>query len=186
MKRSRHLKDTYERRTRKEYLEGVKSRLVNDVGTYFATIDTEASKRNYIGFWGSARLIFPVIEAVADTIYRKDGKERLLKELNIEYPEIVWQMYRNSLAHSDRLIHIKKGNKTIIWSVTASAGGIMIGHIFKGNTVHIDTRRLYEDFLSFLDKEIAISTTSIYDKNGLAVGRKYQGELGSEIDRFPS
>ena len=185
MKRSKHLKDTYERRTRKEYLEGVKSRLINDVGSYFTVIDIEGGKGNYIGFWGSARLIFPVIEAVADTIYRKNGKERLLKELNIEYPEIVWQMYRNSLAHTDRLIHIKKGNRTIIWSVTASAGGLMIGHIFKGNTVHIDTRRLYEDFLAFLDKEIAVSTTNVYDKNGLIVGRKYQGKLSSEIDCFP-
>lgn len=192
MNRSKHLKDTFTAMPRRQYLEGVKTRLVNDVGTYFAMVDAEGSKGNMVGFWGSARLIFPVIEAVAKTIYRKSGKEdkrivRLLKELNIIYPDVVWQMYRNSLAHSDHLVHISKGlSKTIGWSVTASAGGISTGHIFAGNMVHIDTRRLYEDFLSFLDQEIVQSTTSVYVKTGLSVGKKYQGSLQKEIDNFPA
>jgi len=116
MNRSKYLKDTFTPMTRKQYLEGVKGRLVNDVGTYFAMIDTEGSKGNMVGFWGSARLIFPVIEAVAKTIYRKGKGEdvrvpRLLKQLNIPHPDVVWQMYRNSLAHSDHLAHIKYGQK---------------------------------------------------------------------------
>lgn len=178
--------------SRKQYLEGVKTRLVNDVGTYFAMIDVEGSKGNMVGFWGSARLIFPVVEAVAKTIYRKRGTDdkrvvRLLKELNILYPDVVWQMYRNSLAHSDHLVHISRGSsKTIGWSVTASAGGVSTGHIFAGNMVHIDTRRLYEDFLNFLDQEIAQSKTNVYVKTGLNVGIKYRGNLQSEIANFPS
>jgi hypothetical protein len=114
MNRSKHLKDTYTLMTKKQYLEGVKGRLVNDVGTYFAMVDTEGSKGNMVGFWGSARLVFPVIEAVSKTINRKSGRDdvrvtRLLKELNIPYPDVVWQMYRNSLAHSDHLVHISSG-----------------------------------------------------------------------------
>ncbi len=190
MNRSKHLKDTHTKMTKKQYLEGVKGRLVNDVGTYFTAIDVEGSNGNMVGFWGSARLIFPVIEATAKTIYRPSGKEdnrvpRLLQKLGIPYPNIVWQMYRDSLAHSDHLVHITKGSRTIGWSVTASAGGISTGHIFAGSTVHIDTRRLYEDFLTFLDQEIAQATTSIYIKTGLKVGQKYKGQLQSEITNFP-
>lgn len=192
MNRSKYLKDTFRPMTKKQYLEGVKGRLINDVGTYFAMVDAEGSKGNMVGFWGSARLIFPVIEAVAKTIYRKGKGEdirvpRLLKQLNIPHPDVVWQMYRNSLAHSDHLAHISMGKKeTISWSITASAGGISTGHIFKGNVVHLDTRRLYEDFLAFLDNEIAKATTNVYVKNGLNVGTKYQGRLRSDIDNFPS
>ena len=188
MNRSKYLKDTFTPMTKKQYLEGVKGRLINDVGTYFATVDAEGSKGNMVGFWGSARLIFPVIEAVAKTIYHKGKGEdvrvpRLLKQLNIPHPDVVWQMYRNSLAHSDHLAHISMGKKK---TITASAGGISTGHIFKGNVVHLDTRRLYEDFLAFLDNEIAKATTNVYVKNGLNVGTKYRGRLRSDIDNFPS
>lgn len=177
--------------TKKQYLEGVKGRLVNDVGAYFAMVDVEGSKGNLVGFWGSARLIFPVIEAVAKTIYRKSKGEdvrvpKLLKQLNIPYPEVVWQMYRNSLAHSDHLVHITKGkSRTINWSVTASAGGVSTGHLFMHDRVHIDTRRLYEDFLAFIDAHIAKATTRAYVKTGINVGRKYQGRLSAEVDCFP-
>jgi len=177
--------------SKSQYLEGVKERLINDVGTYFSTIDVEGSKGNMIGFWGSARLIFPVIEATAKTIYRKGKGDdvrvpRLLKQLNIPYPDIVWQMYRNSLAHSDHLVHISRGRRTINWSVTASAGGVSTGHFFMHDQVHIDTRRLYEDFLSFLDIQIAEATTNVYVKTGINVGRKYKGRLSDEVDGFPS
>lgn len=191
MKRSKHLKDTNLKMPKKQYLEGVKGRLINDVGTYFAMIDVEGSKGNMVGFWGSARLIFPVIEAVAKTTYRKTGSNdvrvpRLLNKLNIPYPNIVWQMYRNSLAHSDHLIHVSKGKtKTISWSVTASAGGFSTGHIFMGSTVHLDTRRLYEDFLAYLDNEIAQAKSDVYVKTGINVGSNYRGELGVEVDNFP-
>ena len=191
MNRSKYLKDTYTKMSKSQYLEGVKERLINDVGTYFSMIDVEGSKGNMVGFWGSARLIFPVVEAVAKTIYRK-GKDddvrvpRLLKQLNIPYPDVVWQMYRNSLAHSDHLVHISKGSRTINWSVTASAGGISTGHFFLHDQVHLDTRRLYEDFLSFLDIEIAKASTNVYVKTGIKVGTKYKGRFGTEIDSFPS
>jgi hypothetical protein len=191
MKRSKYLKDTYTKMSKSQYLEGVKERLINDVGTYFSMVDVEGSKGNMVGFWGSARLIFPVVEAVSKTIYRKGKGDdirvpRLLKQLNIPYPDVVWQMYRNSLAHSDHLVHISKGSRTINWSVTASAGGISTGHFFLHDQVHLDTRRLYEDFLSFLDIEIATATTNVYVKTGINVGSKYGGRFGTEIDSFPS
>ena len=191
MNRSRHLADTYTRMSKKKYLKGVKARLANDVGAYFTMIDIEGSKGNMVGFWGSARLTFPVIEAVAKTIYR-NGKgddvrvTKLLKQLDIPYPNVVWQMYRNSLAHSDHLVHISKGARTINWSVTASAGGVSTGHFFMHDQVHIDTRRLYEDFLSLLDVQISEATTSVYVKTGINVGRKYKGRLAAEVDSFPS
>lgn len=153
--------------------------------------DRQVAENAYmVGFWGSARLIFPVIEAVAKTLYRKRGNEdervpKLLQKLGIPYPDVVWQMYRNSLAHSDHLVHLSRGSKTIGWSVTASAGGVSTGHIFAGNMVHIDTRRLYEDFLRFLDDEITHATTNLYVKTGLKVGVKYTGKLGTEIKNFP-
>ena len=191
MNRSKHLKDTYTKMSKSQYLEGVKERLINDVGTYFSMIDVEGSQGNMVGFWGSARLIFPVVEAVSKTIYRKGKGDdvrvpRLLKQLNIPYPDVVWQMYRNSLAHSDHLVHISKGSRTINWSVTASAGGISTGHFFLHDQVHLDTRRLYEDFLSFLDAEIAKATTNVYVKTGIKVGSKYSGRFSAEVDSFPS
>jgi len=192
MKRSKHIKDTYTVMQKKLYLEGVRNRLISDVGAYFNMIDNEHDKGNRIGFWGSVRLIFPIIEAVAKTIYRKRINDdirvpKLLKELNISYPNIVWNMYRNSLTHSDNLIHISKGkNKTIHWSLTTSAGNTSAGHFFTNNQVHIDTRSLYEDLLVFLDDQISNATTTVYVKSGIHVGRKYQGELNAEIKRFPS
>lgn len=49
MNRSKHLKDTYTPMSKRLYLEGVKGRLVNDVGTYFTAIDVEGSKGNMVG-----------------------------------------------------------------------------------------------------------------------------------------
>jgi hypothetical protein len=175
--------------TKKLYLEGVKGRLVNDVGTYFKAVDVEGANGNMVGFWGSARLIFPVIEAVAKTIYRRTKKAdkrvaRLLKKLGVQYPNVVWQMYRNSLSHSDHLVHITKGTKTINWSVTASAGGVSTGHIFGAGTIHIDTRRLYEDFLAFLDEEIANANTGVFVKTGIKISSKYKGDIQQEIAKL--
>lgn len=186
--RSKHIKDTYTKMPKRVYLEGVRDRLINDVGTYYQKIDEEGSRGNMVGFWGSARLIFPVIEAVAKTIYRQRGLQdkrivKLLSLLGIHYPNLVWQMYRHSLSHSDHLVHVEKGDKTISWSITASAGGISTGHIFGLGVIHIDTRRLYEDFINFLNSEIDSSTTNVYVKTGIKINSRYQGEIISEIKR---
>ena len=177
--------------SRKDYLTGVRDRLVNDVLIYFDKLDDEAKNGSFVGFWGSARLIFPVIEAVAKTIYkpsRKTGEDnrvqKLLRSLDVEYPELVWQMYRNSLAHNDHLAHIEYGKRSVKWSVTTSAGGAIMGHIFKDGVIHIDTRKLFNDFYNFLEHEISMSKTSVYVKTGLRVGRKYGGELRREVDEL--
>jgi hypothetical protein len=175
--------------SRVDYLTGVRSRLADDVSIYFEKLDDEAATGNLVGFWGSARLLFPVIEAVAKTIYRPalgtDNRvQRLLRSLGIEYPELVWQMYRNSLSHNDHLAHIAHGNRTVKWSITASAGGATMGHIFMSGVIHIDTRKLFDDFCLFLDKEITTANTNVYVKTGLYVGRKYGGELFKEVDSF--
>ena len=65
-------KSNYRITTKKGFLEGVKGRLENDVWPYFGCINQiylDSGKKKMVGFWALARMVFPVIEAIAKAVY---------------------------------------------------------------------------------------------------------------------
>jgi hypothetical protein len=125
-----------------------------------------------IGFWGTIRLLMPVIEHVAKIFYRGNlsKNERiagLLKRFGFSCPLLTWQLYRNSLLHIDRPSCIVVGGVLVYWDI-AMLGEDQKVEIFKQREndpsfdlvsnhtiiVGMDTRRLYDDMICFLDEEI--------------------------------
>lgn len=181
------------RTTRKLFLEGVKGRLENDVAPYLDLINQIASdsylktgKTEVIGFWALVRMVLPPINAVANALYR--GKEndkfcKLLKQLGIAYPRIVLEMYRHSLMHNDELRGIAYRGQRIGWSI--GHGGT--DHIFHKDAILIDIRKLYQDFIKFLNAEIAKSgSRTVWAENTVVFGKGIPTELKKEFDDIKS
>jgi len=131
------------------FLLNVRGRLMGEVGPYLSM----AARQN-TGFFASARMIFPVVEAVATVIYRKHSKERqpvrLLRALGIDYPNLVWEMYRHTLMHNDEMASAVYRGRTIRWGIRI--GG---GHSWARGHLHVDVRKIYDDLLTFLAREAA-------------------------------
>ena len=65
-------KPGFKKLPRDAFLYGVKGRLMNDVGPYIEYIKkVYAETGKGIRFWSLARMVFPVIDAVAPRIYKK-------------------------------------------------------------------------------------------------------------------
>ena len=63
--------------SRSAFLTIVAQRLRSDIGPYFATIrDVYTRTGKGVGFWALARMIFPVVEAVATVIYRREQQNQ--------------------------------------------------------------------------------------------------------------
>lgn len=147
------------------FLSSVGQRLRNDVGPYLGTIQTvHARTGKGVGFWGLARMIFPVVEAVSTVVYRirlKSGGTRerqpvrLLRELGFEYPNLVWEMYRHTLMHNDEMASAEYYRRRVVWEIRV--GG---GHSHDRGRLSIDAKRLYDDLLAFLDREASASAKS--------------------------
>ena len=148
----------YRRMPRADFLRSVAGRLRNDVGPYFETIRAEYCRtRTGIGFWALARMIFPVVEAVASVIYRtgrtrRGPRERppvrLLRELGFEYPNLVWEMYRHTLMHNDEMASASYQGRVVTWGIRVGEG-----HHCSNGRLWIDAEQLYTDLLAFLDRE---------------------------------
>lgn len=167
----------YQRMLKKDYLEGVRGRLSNDVGVYFNAIEREAQNNNHVGFFGAVRLLMPTIEAVASTTFKgQRKKQRLLLKLNVEYPELVWQGFRHSLAHNDHLGVIHYRGKKVSWSTSHSG----LGHIFQSGQIHIDTRSLYNSLVDYLDNEIKNADNKHVYVN---VGVRYRNKASNRVKK---
>ncbi|MCA9396950.1 MAG: hypothetical protein KC649_07240, partial [Candidatus Omnitrophica bacterium] len=141
---------------KKDHLAGIQRRMLNDVEPYMKLIDDFARNGKTMGVWSLARMLFPIIESVAEVIYPRHGADRspeskLLKQLGIRCPVLVWHMYRNSLMHNDCLQRVLYRKQEISWSISASGSAY---HTFKNNQIHIDIKRLYSDLKSFLSLAI--------------------------------
>lgn len=143
----------YKRQSKIDFVRDVKGRLENDIGPYFECIEEIYRQTGRgVGFWALTRMIFPVIEAVATTVFRKSKADippvRLLRQLGLRYPKLVWEMYRNVLMHGDELLVATYRGWTVAWSV--AIGG---GHSSDHGGLQIDLRKLYNDMLQYLDDE---------------------------------
>lgn len=141
-----------ETQSRKPFLEGVLGRLRNDVGYYLEC----AQKHNRgtgegIGYWGSVRLLMPVIEVIARAIPRFEQKPTaVLSEIGISTPYLVWILFRHSLIHNDLLQHGRYADIEASWGISMDG----LGHIIKSQHISIDTATLYEDLCTLIQKEI--------------------------------
>lgn len=145
----------FERRKFKkvEFLKGVYERLGNDVGNYFLLLQEKRQNDPsfpFVGFWGSIRLLMPVIETVAG-VYNQSPQKFLGDHLKIRTPYLAWDLFRHSLTHNDLMQHGTYQNKTATWGI------LMVGqgHIIQSENISIDPQSLYEDLRKFLEDEIA-------------------------------
>jgi hypothetical protein len=165
----------YQRMLKRDYLEGVKNRLENDVKVYIEAVEQEATQGRFVGFFGIIRLLMPTIEAIATTIYRGERKtQRLLEKLGFDYPDLVWQSFRHSLMHNDHLGEIQYRGQRITWGTSITG----MSHIMQHGQIHIDSKKLYEDLIGFLNTEIAATgSTHVYVK----IGVKYRSKVSKRI-----
>ena len=137
------------------FLSDVQHRLKNDVGPYFATIRAVHQKTgHWVGFWALARMLFPIVEAVATVIYRSGPRNKrpalLLKRLGVKYPNLVWEMFRHTLMHNDEMASASYKGRRVTWEIRL--GG---GHVARNGHLAFDVRRLYADLKTFFSREIA-------------------------------
>lgn len=139
---------------KKVFLTGVLTRLQNDVGTY---LDFVVNRNNTtgvgVGFWGSVRLLMPVIEAVCNVYpqYKQKQADFLANELGVAAPGLVWTLFRHSLVHNDVIQHGNYNGTDASWGLSMMGQG----HIIKHGHIGLDTLQLYNDLVAFLEREIA-------------------------------
>ncbi len=173
----------YQKVNKVEFLSNVRLRLKNDVFPYLELVKKIHKETGTgVGFWALARMIFPPIEAVANAIYRKENKTKILKELDIEYPFLAWDMFRHNLMHNDEMISASYRNKKVEWSVTI--GG---GHSAKDRVLKIDVSKLLHDFDNFLEKQIKDPSNlnkHVWIKKSYKLKRRGRLDLRNEIRAF--
>lgn len=180
---------THRRMPKADFLLGVLHRLQGDVGPYFALIHSIQRKTGrQVGFWALARMLFPVVEAVAYVIYRtagaKNGPAKLLERLGFKYPHVVWQMYRNTLMHHDEMATASCLGRRIAWGL-----GLGTGHGWGEGLIQVDLRKLYVDLSAFLQREAARSRrrpTSVWVRESFRLPRDRRGPLRREMLRLGS
>lgn len=189
---------TYYKTSRREFLEGVRNRLQDDVAPYFELIEKIAADSyvatgdtKIVGNWALVRMIFPPINAVAVVLYRSKDKDkrqreadvfsRLLLKLNVEYPRIVLEMYRHSLIHRDGVRGVVLAGHQIMWSISSSG----MSHIYNKDAIMIDMKTLYQDLITFLGIEIASSGGRVvWVEERVKYIRPLPPSLGAEIQEL--
>lgn len=151
----------------KDELIKIRGRLINEAGTYIEAILNHNKTHNYeVGFFGSVRVIVPIIDHLTFIIYRdrsRKSRNKLLKDLGIKYPELVWHIFRHSLIHGDVPCQITMGKQVITWFIklhnTEHEYEILNGN-FKSSTnrpletpivIHLDIIKLYNDLVNYLE-----------------------------------
>lgn len=154
------------------FLKRVKKRLEDEVGIYFDLLFEAQSKDTdfpKVGFWAGIRLLMPVIDSLSSVLYRKSKQDPrpksvrfMEKHLDIEYPYLVWEIYRHSLLHTDEMRGASYKNNKVTWGLSIGLNN----HIFSNGHINIDVIKLYNSILNYLEKEISKNPeTSVYVEN---------------------
>lgn len=164
---------------KKDYLENVKIRLENDVAPYMKLIKKIQNTTGVgIGFWALVRMIFPIIDELSNTLYRKSRKNKykhikLLQKLGLKFPNLIWEMYRNGLIHHDIPRKILYKDIEIKWGIKTSGK-----HEYKKDMILININQVYDSLVYFIKSEInKAKNKSIY----MHIGVKYNKKLGKEL-----
>ncbi|MFH1910390.1 MAG: hypothetical protein ABIJ72_04395 [bacterium] len=162
---------------------------MNDVGGILlvSRIDGQFSP-----FWAVARMLFPIAEAIGDLIYRDDQStvKNLEQVLQNEFEGIrtgyknkanlITQLYRHSLTHTDELRELKDGDLICTWLLALDRNA---NHLFseklseKMIRINFDLLQFYDDIKNLLDKLIEKATKNIY---GGKVKERYN--IWTELD----
>ncbi len=119
-------------------------------------IEHNRQNKRTIGFWSLIRIIFPVIEAVANISGKQ--KEIFLEEnLNVPFGYLVWEIYRHSLMHTDELRYVIYKGTTTSWAAHISLDGykhfIAKRTTTHPTTIHLNISELFFALRDFLQKE---------------------------------
>jgi hypothetical protein len=191
-KRRRSERKWIRRRVRRlEFLSEVRQRLEADITPYLTTIQTIHDQTGRgVGFWALARMIFPVVEAVSSVLYRTGKKQkerrpvRLLRQLGFEYPNLVWEMYRHTLMHTDEMASASYMGRRVNWGIAVGNG-----HLWDEGTgyLQVDVKELFADFLEFLkrmESDRRSATKSLWVKESFRLNEAYNKNTRDEILRL--
>ena len=176
MSYEKNKKYKYLKRKRCDYLKDILKRLDDDVITCMDLIknfNQETGKN--IGFWVSVRIIMPVIETVANTL--KTKPENVLKEIGIETPFLVWDMFRNSLLHGDQINSAQYSGNKIIWGISIEN----FECLSRKGLIHFDADDILIKLKSFIISEIKKNDETIIN---IPVTIEYTNPSQKIIDEF--
>lgn len=128
---------------------GILDRLLNDV-----VPPMEVYRRTGVGNWASMRMLAPVIEAVSKNNTNKRNK--LLREIGINYPVIFWTMYRHGLMHNDSMPQsVQLGDESIGWGFNweQKEAAVVVGNCYSLNPAII-----FDNLVSWLRMQLLNNT----------------------------
>lgn len=139
------------------HLADIKMRLEAGPGFFleqdFSTSDQELAKARAFAL---IRMVMPSIETLARALSMSVGT--LLSELNVPAPNLIWNLYRDSLAHNDNWIKAKIGSKEVeplIWISMGPSRGLNFHQVNPERGTHaLNVGVLYYDLLEYIQNEI--------------------------------
>jgi len=115
-------------------------------------IEYSSEHERKIGFWSLPRIIFPVIEEVAD-ILNVNKEDFLSEKLKVDYGWVYWMIYRNGLLHGEQPHSLSYKGIDIDWALSLRAAGHRVDYINGAILLGLDLNRLYHDLLGVVDAE---------------------------------
>jgi hypothetical protein len=151
----------------------IKNRLKDDVGGIL--IASHIGER-FSPFWAVARMLFPITEAIGDLIYRDQSTVKNLEQilqnelegLRSGYKgkaDLITQLYRHSLTHTDELRELKDGDLICTWLLALDRNA---NHLYsekmseKMIRIHFDLLQFYDDIKILLDSLIEKASKNTY------------------------
>ncbi len=146
-----------------DYLRAIYSRYIDEYEVILSLIkDRNNTQEIAIGYWSLVRLIFPAIEAMS-AICGISSRRFLQDVLKVPHGYLVWELYRNSLLHSEELRFGVYKNKSIAWSISINGAGhrVDLDQTKSYRIVTIDITRLFKDIRIYLENEIKKNDESL-------------------------
>lgn len=148
----------------------IRGRLEGDVGGILTLIDA-ASPPHPVPYWALVRMMFPVVEGIADLIYHGTATgtaDALVKVLNTEFEAVrqgyaakaalLTLLYRHSLTHQDEMRRIRVGGKDVDWQIAYSGAHLAVTKAPTGIKVAFGCKEFYADILAVLRAAEAAGT----------------------------
>jgi hypothetical protein len=147
----------YEQRSipRAEYLRAIRGRLQGEVGVIVDYLEHRNRNEPPVGFFALARLVLPIVEAVAKS--EKRHPSHLLEDLGQGTPWLSWDLYRNAFSHGDEFLAARAGSTAVgsglVFSRHTDDQAVVDQLARDGRT--FDPARAYRRLLGYLDEQIA-------------------------------
>jgi len=129
---------------------------------------------------------FAIIRGNEDDINEQNKlRNELLIELEIEYPEIVLNGFRHSIAHYGYIrnieYNIKDQKRKIVWGIGHSGSR----HHFGNYTISIDFQKLKTDLIAIIQEELSKTPEyKIFQKFVIEIDMKKKPSLVNEFKQY--